>query len=196
MWKEFRPTIFFLVKFFAVYGILSVLYGWFIKSYDTKDIPETDPITSLVTFNCTNSASFFGYEPVVGQNDHLRMSDNEVEQTYDSIWLNGKYAISVEEGCNGVNIMILFLAFIVAFGGKALNMLAFIPFGILFIHTSNIGRLFLLSLLNVELDGQAFHFFHKYGFTAVIYLSVLFLWYLWVMKFSGRKLAKKQKGSE
>jgi exosortase family protein XrtF len=196
MYKEFKPTIFFLVKFFAVYGILSALYGWFIKSYDTLDTPQTDPITSLVTFNCTNSASFFGYEPVIGKDDHLRVGITESEQTYDSIWLNGKYAISVEEGCNGVNIMILFLAFIVAFGGKLLNMGVFIPFGVLFIHASNIGRLFLLSLLNVEFEGRAFHFFHKYGFTAVIYISVLILWYLWVMKFSGRKQTKKMKTDE
>lgn len=190
MWKEFKPTILFLVKFFAIYGILSFGYGRYIQYYDTLNEPQTDPVTSFVTFNCTNSATIFGYEPVIVQNDHLNHSDAELEQTYDSIWLSGKYAISVEEGCNGINIMILFLAFVVAFGGKLLNTVIFIPVGILFIHASNIGRLMLLSLLNVEFDGRAFHFFHKYGFTAVIYLSILFLWYLWVTKYSGRKINK------
>lgn len=191
MWQEFKPTIIFLAKFFAVYGFLSFGYGKYISHYDSLDKPSTDPITSFVTFNCTNSATIFGYEPVIVQNDHQNQLERYSEQNYDSIWLDGKYAISVEEGCNGVNIIILFLAFIVAFGGKLLNTLLFIPGGILFIHAANIGRLMLLSLLNVKYDGQGFHFFHKYGFTAVIYLAILLLWILWVTKFSGRKFKKR-----
>lgn len=186
MWKDFKPTILFLVKFFAIYGILSFGYGKFISHYDSLENPKTDPITSFVSFNCTNTSTIFGYEPLIIRDDHLN-SKSESEQTYDSIWLSGKYAISVEEGCNGINIMILFLAFIIAFGGKLLNTLLFIPFGILFIHASNIGRLMLLALINVKYQGQAFHFFHKFGFTAIIYLSILFLWFLWVTKFSGKK---------
>jgi len=192
MWQEFKPTIFFLLKFFLVYFGLSIMYGLFISGYDTSSPPKTDPITRFVTFNCTNTASIFGYSTSVVKNDHLNHS-SDGEQTYDSIWLNNIYAVSVEEGCNGINIMILFMSFVIAFGGKLLNTLIFIPTGILFIHLSNIGRLMLLSLINVEWGGRAFHFFHKYGFTAIIYLSVLLLWYLWVSRFSGKAFFKKKK---
>tara|TARA_R110002072_G_scaffold177378_16_gene333315 strand:+ start:788 stop:1363 length:576 start_codon:yes stop_codon:yes gene_type:complete len=191
MWKDFKPTILFLVKFFAIYGILSVVYGKYISYYDSLEKPKTDPITSFVAFSCTNSSTVFGYRPIIIRNDHLN-SKSEAEQTYDSIWLSGKYAISVEEGCNGINIMILFIAFIIAFGGKLLNTLLFIPFGLLFIHASNIGRLMLLALINVKFEGQTFHFFHKFGFTAIIYLAILFLWFLWVSKFSGKKKMTKR----
>ncbi len=194
MLREFKPTIIFLVKFFAVYGGLSIAYGLYIGSYDKADPPVTDPITQLVAVNCTRSAGILGYEWNIIENDHLNWESKE-EQTFDSVYLNGKYAISVEEGCNGINIIILFIAFIVAFGGKLLNMILFIPAGILFIHLFNIGRLLLLSLLNVEWEGKAFHFFHKYGFTAVIYVSVLILWYVWVSHFSGRS-GKAKKESE
>ena len=186
MLKQFRPTILFLVRFFGVYGVLSVLYGWYIGSYDRAEPPVTDPVTQMVTVNCARAAGLFGYEWNIIENDHLNW-DREEEQTFDSVYLDDHYAISVEEGCNGVNIMILFLAFVVAFGGRLVNMLIFIPAGILFIHLSNIARLLLLSLLNVEWGGRAFHFFHKYGFTAVIYLSVFILWFLWVTRFSGRQ---------
>lgn len=195
MLKEFKPTILFLVKFFGIYFGFSFLYGLYISNYENADSPETDPITRFVTFNCTNTASLFGYTPEVVLDDHLNW-ESEEEQTYDSVLIEGMYAISVEEGCNGINIMILFMAFVVAFGGKLLNMLIFIPAGLLFIHLSNIARLFLLLVLNVEWGAQAFHFFHKYGFTAVIYLSILFLWYLWVTKYSGRKRKKKEVAHE
>ncbi len=195
MLKEFRPTIIFLVKFLGVYLVLSALYGLYIKNYDQSDPPVTDPLTQLVTINCTRTAGLFGYQWSIIENDHLNWPKKEEEQTFDSVYLNDQYAISVEEGCNGVNIMILFLAFVVAFGGRLVNMLIFIPVGILFIHLCNIGRLLLLSLLNVEWGGRAFHFFHKYGFTAVIYLSILILWYLWVTRFSGRKTRSQKTGS-
>lgn len=191
MLKEFKPTIFFLLKFFGIYLIGSLLYGLFISSYDTKAEPQLDPITRAVTYNCVQVASVFGYTSTIVQDDHLNRT-SETEQTYDSVYLNETYAISVEEGCNGINIMILFVAFVVGFGGKLKPMLLFIPLGLVFIHISNIVRLLLLALLNVELGGRAFHFFHKYFFTAVIYLAVLLLWYLWVRKYSG-KVGKRSK---
>lgn len=190
MWEEFKPTILFLAKFFAIYLVFSTLYGIYISGYDKVKL--LDPITRFVAGNCVATADVVGYETEVVQDDHLRM-ESESEQTFDSIWLNNIYAISVEEGCNGVNIMILFIAFVVGFGGRILNMLWFIPAGLAFIHIANIGRLLLLSLLNVEWDGRGFHFFHKYGFTAVLYLAILFLWYLWVMHLNGKNTFNKKK---
>lgn len=185
MLKEFRPTLLFLVKFFGIYLGLSWAYGLYIGNYDSGSPAVLDPITRGVTAQCTHVTSALGYQTLIVEDDHLNQSTLP-EQTYDSIWIDDSYAISVEEGCNGINIMILFLAFIIGFGGKALNMIVFIPLGLLFIHLANLGRLLLLSFLNIHFSAEAFHFFHKYGFTAIIYLAVLFLWYLWVMRFSGR----------
>ncbi len=190
MLKEFRPTIFFLAKFFGIYLVLSTLYGVFIKNYDEQTPAELDPITRAVTYNVVQLASVFGYEGSIIQNDHLNYATQD-ETTYDSIYLNGKYAISVEEGCNGINIMILFLAFVVGFSGKWKNMLWFIPAGFFAIHIFNLGRLILLAYMNVELNGNGFHFFHKYFFTASIYLAVVLIWYVWVAKVSGRLASKK-----
>lgn len=189
MWKDFKPTILFLLKFFGVYLICSFLYGFYIQQYDTAEQPITDPATRFVTNQCISTANLMGYNAEAIENDHINY-DSAEEQTYDSLWLNDTYAVSIEEGCNGVNLMIIFTAFVIGFGGRFLNMVIFIPAGIVFIHLANIGRLMLLSLLNVEWEGQAFHFFHKYGFTAIIYVAIFLLWYLWVMRFSG-KLRKK-----
>lgn len=190
MWREFRPTLFFLIKFVSIYLIGSTLYGLYISNYDLSE--SLDPTTRWVTYQCASTAALMGYEPEVIQDDHLNWTEGP-EQTYDSLWLDSQYAISVEEGCNGLNVMILFVAFVVGFGGRLLNMLIFIPAGLFFIHAANIGRLMLLSLLNVEFEGRGFHFFHKYGFTAVLYLAILVLWYFWVMRWNGRDRGNNQK---
>lgn len=188
MWREFRPTLLFLAKFVIIYLLGSGLYGIYIAQYDLKE--SLDPATRWVTYQCASTAGLMGYEPEVIQDDHLNWT-NGPEQTYDSLWLDTQCAISVEEGCNGLNVMILFVAFVIGFGGRWLNMLIFIPSGLIFIHLANIGRLMLLSLLNVEFEGQGFHFFHKYGFTAVLYLAILVLWYFWVMRWNGRTVKSK-----
>jgi len=191
MWKEFKPTILFLIKFISIYLVGSGMYGYYISNYDLQE--KLDPITRWVTYQCAGTTGIFGYDSEVVQNDHLAREEN-AEQTYDSLWLDRTYAISVEEGCNGINIMILFVAFVIGFGGKFLNTILFIPAGLLFIHFANLGRLMLLSVLNVDFEGRGFHFFHKYGFTAVLYLAILILWYFWVMHWNGKSksLAKKK----
>jgi exosortase family protein XrtF len=190
LWQSFKPTILFLAKFFGLYLVLSVAYGFFIRDYDTNQPPQVDPITRYVAVHCAGFSSGLGYEVTIVNDDHLRQK-NRPERTYDSLWLNDQYALSVEEGCNGINIMIIFLSFVIAFGGHPMRMLWFIPAGMLFIHGANIGRLFLLSYLNVSWSAEAYHFFHKYGFTAVLYLAILVLWYLWVMHLGKRRPLKK-----
>lgn len=190
MWQEFKPTIGFLLKFFGIYLIFSVLYGLYIGAYDTKDL--LDPATRVVAQHCASTASIIGYDIEIVEDDHLRR-ETLPEQTYDSLWFDQIYAVSVEEGCNGINVMILFVAFVVGFGGKLSRMAWFIPAGLLFIHLANIGRLLFLSLMNVEWGGRGFHFFHKYGFTAVLYLAILLLWYLWVMHLNGGSALQKRR---
>jgi exosortase family protein XrtF len=190
LWHTFKPTILFLGKFFGLYLLLSVAYGFYIRAYDTAQPAEVDPITRYVAIHCGGFSSWLGYEVTIVDDDHLRQ-ENQPERTYDSLWLNDQYALSVEEGCNGINIMIIFLSFVIAFGGRPVRMLWFIPAGIVFIHLANIGRLFLLSYLNVSWSAEAYHFFHKYGFTAVLYLAILILWYLWVMHLGKRRTLKK-----
>lgn len=192
MWQQFKPTIYFLLRFFGVYLVLSVAYGLYINQYDTASPAQTDPFTRMITYQCSGSSQWLGYRSQVIEDDHRNYTSNE-EQTYDSLWLNDQYAISIEEGCNGLNLMILFVAFIIGFGGSPLRQLLFIPAGLLFIHLANLGRLLLLSWLNIEWSAEAFHFFHKYGFTAVIYLAIFLLWYLWVMHFSGKFSSKKSR---
>lgn len=190
-----RGVIFFLLRFFLVYMALSISYGFYISHFDTLTPPETDPFTRLVSEQTRTTAQALGYESETIHNHH-RLFAAEEEQTYDSLYMDNKYAISVEEGCNGISVAILFLAFVVGFGGKWKAMTWFLPFGLLIIHLSNIGRLILLSILNVDFDGAAFHFFHKYGFTAVIYGTVFLLWIWWVNKYGMLQKESSEKHSD
>jgi exosortase family protein XrtF len=86
------------------------------------------------------------------------------------------------EGCNGLNVMIVFLAFMAAFGGNRKNILWFIPLGLLIIYFANLARLTMLYYV-AEYFQSYFYFVHKYLFTAVIYVIVFGLWTIWIMKY-------------
>jgi exosortase/archaeosortase family protein len=63
-------------------------------------------------------------------------------------------------------------------------MLWFIPAGLIVIHIFNLGRISLLYFVAQRYE-EYFYLFHKYFFTAIIYVVVFLLWALWVLKFVG-----------
>ncbi len=184
MLQKFLPTLFFLLRFLGAYIISSVAYGLYIAHFD--EIERTDPFTRSIVFQVAEISEAMGYETRIRMNAHLDYPESGLEQTFDTLYFDGRRTVSVEEGCNGLNVMFLFASFLFAFGGQWKRMLWFLPTGLILIHLANLMRLYLLAILNITADGRYFHFFHKYGFTSVLYLMVLLLWALWV----GKKPAK------
>jgi len=165
MIKEFRPALLFLGKFLAIYFIGNILYGIFIESYGTK----ADPVTVSVTMQTCNII----HQTVAD----CRYETNLSRPTVD-LSTNGRTMLAIFEGCNGINVMIVFVAFVIAFGGPAKKQLWFIPTGISVIHVCNLIRLTLLYSTALY-NKQYFYYFHKYFFTAALYLVVFILWFLW-----------------
>ena len=171
---EVKPALRFLGIFLVCYVSLSLLYGFWIEFQGNT----ADFMTREVSHQVAKIISWFGYP--------VSTADNQQGPTVfilqgDSIILN------VFEGCNGVNVMIVFLSFVVAFGGSSWrHMFIFLMAGFAVIHLTNLARLLWLYGLTF-VDMQLFHYFHKYIFTAFIYLVVFALWWLWVTRWSGIK---------
>lgn len=168
MLKEFKPTILFLSKFLALYLTLNLMYGLFIDHY----APAPDPVTRWVSEQSTGLLQLFGSD--------VSFSDDQTKPAIGI--LNGeRVVLSVFEGCNGINVVIIFLSFLLAYGRPSRKLLWFIPLGLLLIHLTNLGRISLLYGVTIHLPGFMY-FAHKYLFTAIIYIVVFALWYLWLNK--------------
>lgn len=168
MIKEFKPAIFFVLKFLAIYFVGNILYGLYVESYDQI----ADPVTTWVTEQSVGILNISGQqtEAFKGSTDPKVYIKN-----------TGQTVLSVYEGCNGLNVIIIFVAFLVAYGGKAKDFLWFIPLGILSIHLANLARIILLYFV-VRYYPDYMYFTHKFLFTGFIYAFVLLLWYIWVSK--------------
>ena len=164
--KQFRPTIIFLAKFLGMYIAGSLLYGWFITHYH----PAPDPVTIWVTEQTVFLIRIFGWD--------VTAFHSELIPTV-SVVLANRSIISVYEGCNGLNVLIIFWAFIFAFGPWGKRLTIFSLAGMVIIHVANLVRLVLLFFVAYYYS-NALYFIHKYFFTAAIYVVVLVLWLWWI----------------
>lgn len=169
-WKEFKPTLVFLGKFIGFYVIVNLLYGLFITSYGKAP----DPITQFVTAQCSWILSAAGWPSYAL--DHATKATTLI--VYEE-----HARIAVYEGCNGINVMVIFIGFLLAFGPYIRAMAWFIPAGLLTIHIGNLARIILLFWVAVY-SPDHLYLLHKYFFTAIIYVVVFLLWIVWVRKFS------------
>ncbi|MEM7109522.1 MAG: exosortase family protein XrtF [Bacteroidota bacterium] len=168
LFKRYRAALLFLIKFIAAYILLNVAYGGFVEFYD----PKPDPVTMIVTAQTSYLLDLFGADT------HTRVSEERPNVLLCQS--SGKSILSVYEGCNGLNVVIIFLSFLVAFKLNS-NLFWFVPLGIFMIHMSNLVRIALLYHVSIGLPNYSY-FAHKYFFTASIFLVVFGLWFWWLKK--------------
>ena len=167
MWKEFKPAFRFLFIFLGLYLVGNILYGLTVKSY----APLADPMTRSVAVQTSMLLNVAGYT-----------TNTSVNPIGPTVFLNKgtNRVLTIFEGCNGLNVEIVFVAFILAFSGSRKKMFWFIPTGLLIIHMANLARIALLFFV-AENFSNYFYYVHKYFFTAAIYVIVCLLWWWWIL---------------
>ncbi len=176
--KEFWPAIKFVVVFLSTYLIGNIIYGLYIEYTH----PSPDVFTWLTA---AQSAEFLKW---VGQPASIVINTKG-----PTVFLN-RFAIpilDIYEGCNGVNVIIVFLSFIFAFAGSLKRKLVFIAAGIVLLNIANVTRIVLLYFVAIRYQTY-FYFIHKYVFTISLYCIVLALWFVWTNKLSGSKKVIEQ----
>lgn len=170
---QYKDSLLFIARFVGLYVFLNTIYGFFVEYYD----PNPDPITSTVTEHVAKVLDLF--------HDKINTVPDATEPNIH-LQLNGKNVVSVFEGCNSVNVMIVYIAFIVAFKGSLRATVKFSLIGLLFVYFINLLRVALLFEV-AWFYPQHLYFFHKYLFTAVIYLIVFIIWFQWINRVKSEK---------
>jgi exosortase family protein XrtF len=176
MLKEYKDSLLFLAKYVAFYIALNTLYALFVEHYS----PNADPITILVTQHSAAILHMFDdgvAHKVISRESHVPVTKG------------GETVIEVFEGCNGINVIIVFLAFIIAFQGNFKLFVQFLFGGILLIYIINLLRIIALYCVALKFP-DALYFFHKFFFTGIIYLIVFGLWYLWTVRVKQWRVQK------
>jgi len=163
----------FLVKFLGSYLVFIFIYQIFLDNSQAINF-NVDSFTALVSNQTKMILDLWGFR--------VDLMQHQTEPAV-RILVNNKPIVRIVEGCNAMSVMILFVAFIVAFSGKFLRTSLYIVFGILLIHVLNILRISLL-IVGMLRFREYETIMHDIIFPLFIYGVVFGLWVLWVNKFS------------
>ncbi len=172
---KYRGVIQFIGLFLGTYLVLSFCYSWYLQ-LSKGGAYHPDFVTHLVAKQSAAIISGFGYEAdIVAHNLHPQMQ----------LFIDGEYLGNIIEGCNSLSIIILFVAFIVAFAQKFKKTLLFLLGGAVLIYGVNLIRIVILSIALHHYPEQE-KFLHGIVFPSLIYGMVFLLWMLWVRKLTPK----------
>ena len=173
--KNRKIIIKFLIRFFVTYFLLLAAYSIYLKQTQQKgDVFSCDPLTEKVANQTQKLGKILGFNTFTNQHeDELSMK----------FFVGDVYAARIVEGCNALSVIILFIAFVIAFSGKLKHTILFIMGGSLVIHILNITRIALLMVAFYNFP-EFNTFLHDILFPLAIYGTVFILWIIWVNKFS------------
>lgn len=179
---QYKPFLLFLGKFVLSYLILTIIYQSYLNRFDSSK-NEVDSFTQLVAYQTVTVLSWV---------DSQSYSMPHLKEPSVKIFYHNKYISRIIEGCNALSVIILFIAFVIAFTGKLKNTIVFLLLGSIIIHVLNIGRIALLCIALYDFP-QMEHILHGVIFPLVIYGVVFLLWVIWVNKYSNHATANTKK---
>jgi exosortase/archaeosortase family protein len=104
----------------------------------------------------------------------------------NKIQIIGAKGLHIIYGCLGISHIALFTGLIISYPGKIINKLWYIPLGILIIDIVNAFRLSMFTLAIARIPEHA-ELIHYYVTRITIYLSIFFMWIIWIRFFSLKK---------
>jgi exosortase family protein XrtF len=170
-----QPLFKFLLLFSISLGLFFIGYEFILKPSGTID----HYLTEVVTIGIIKLLHFTGY-------DASYTIGKQVGSTYLFISPQLIPVVKVGASCNGLELLVLFTLFIIAYPGKWKYKFPFILVGNIIIHTLNIFRNYVLTLLAYQKSAY-YDFFHRYVFIFFIYGVVFLLWLYWTNKLSTKK---------
>lgn len=161
-WRAYRREIRFLAVFVLILG------GGF----------------TLISLNAVNDGVIVPFTAGVARASGavLHVLDPEVAME-GTVIRSPRFAVNIENGCNGVEAMIIFLAAVLAFPAPWKARLAGLAIGIAAIQVVNLVRVIALFLTGVHFP-DFFDSSHTVVWQTVVILSAVLLWIFWANRFA------------
>lgn len=173
-----KTVIIFLIKFFGTYMLLFLIYSFYLSNNQkTAAVLACAPITKTVAEQSQFLLNSVGFNAEIEQHS----SEMSIK-----LFINNTYVARVVEGCNAISIIILFIAFIVAFASGLKKTALYILFGSLVIYFINIVRIAVIALAIYKYPAYE-NVLHSIVFPGIIYGITFLLWFIWIQKFSKLK---------
>lgn len=169
LFQKYKTVFRFVILFLGPYLLLGILYSLYLKS-SIGGPYFPDYITNLVAMQTATVLEGFGFNPV------LRPG---TLQEGMFLTIENQYSVRIVEGCNAISVIILFVAFVIAFAEGIKKTLIFLLAGTVLIYVVNIFRIAALTVALYRFP-EYDDFLHSVVFPGVIYGMIFILWMVWV----------------
>lgn len=172
---KYKLVIRFIFTFLLVYSVLSFGYKFYLDFSDgSKYYP--DFFTNLIGKQT---------EAVLSSLDYRTNIVPHYDEPSLMVFVDQKYIARIIEGCNGLSVIIIFIAFVVAFADTFKRTFLFILAGSVIIYAFNLIRIVLLTIGLRHYPWRS-DIMHQVIFPLAIYGVVFLLMMLWVNHFSKK----------
>jgi exosortase/archaeosortase family protein len=174
-------VLLFLVKGVLLFVLWKSLYLFALKPGRVVDRPLTHSLSvaTAVVLNFFNPVHPYSAADAV---ENIPGEDATTSYEVAKIYRNypaqpGKEEVlSIGDACNALEVMILYVGFIICFPAPLSRKLAYIPAGLVLICLLNILRCAALAGIAIHFKSY-FDLAHHFAFTFVVYALIFFLWY-------------------
>jgi exosortase/archaeosortase family protein len=166
-----RAMKLFLLKLIGLVVGWEVIYIFILEPKRWLDEPLTNWLSAAVTW-CLNL--LFQLKPALNWVKVLGQPVNEIHQ-------QGRTILLVYDDCNGLDLFVIYLAFIFLLPYPIRRKLIFSIGGLIAIFIGNIIRCIALYYVYVNFR-SSFDFNHHYVFTIIMYLIIFYGWVLFTKK--------------
>ena len=167
-----------MVSFISVYLVLTLGYKFYLDWSDgSRYYP--DYFTNLVAKQSQQLLITLDYPTVL---------EPHPDEPSLKVIIRDKYVVRILEGCNSISIVILFMAFVIAFADSFKKTALFILGGSVLIYCANLIRIVILSAGLYHYPWRK-EFLHDVFFPLAIYGMVFILWMIWVNHFAKSQRA-------
>lgn len=167
----------FLRNALIVFAIWKVVYLFFLLDARILDKPLTDHVGNSTAWFLNHCTPLDGFTATAIEKQSIfegQIKFSEVSQVRH----HGEDILLIADGCNGLELIVLFIGFILCFPSSIYKKIVFILFGVAIIDLANILRCGGLVFIKRFYDYDLFQFAHHYGFKITLYGIIFMLWML------------------
>lgn len=176
----------FLLRSFVLFVIWKSIYIFYLGYERILD----KPLTNIVGTHTAWVLNAFSGEKIFSSRELISIRGFEGQYQVAPVSMvekSGEKLLSIADGCNGLELFILYIGFIIAMPASLKRKSIFLIVGAILIHFVNIFRCVGLCVLAINASVH-FDFAHHYLFKIMVY-GTIFL--LWVQFMRGVYLKKK-----
>ncbi|MEN3322130.1 hypothetical protein VP395_00185 [Mariniflexile soesokkakense] len=174
------PVRLFLGKALLFFIVWKIIYGVFFFNSNTLDNVLTTHVAESSTFILNNFTSMSGFTSKSEISTEVFGGElNEIK--HSGIYHNGYRVLYIADACNGLELIVLYIGFIICMPSKILRKILYIVIGVLLLDFINILRCVGLIYLR-EYFHAYFQFAHHYLFKLVVYSATFIIWIYYTRK--------------